>query len=94
MNIFKNKNFWFSVAHIATAAASAAIIPLQALINGIVPSPLNTVAEKLPPLDPVIPQPLPSIIDNSASVGSTFTRTPSPIGLSIGDEIKMQDKVK
>jgi hypothetical protein len=51
--IFKNKRFWLTVAHIGTAAGSIAlaiafpeirpvILGSQALINGILPSPLNS----------------------------------------------------
>jgi hypothetical protein len=111
-NIFKNKNFWFSLAHIATAAGSAAIaisfpaavpaiIPLQALINGIIPSPLNTAIQTLsqplqaaPMLPTHIPIPDPTKIDmgKTGMVGLMGTGT-QPIGLTVGDEMKMKDKI-
>ena len=51
MKFFKSKKFWLTAAHLATGGASLAlvilfppllplIVPIQAVINGVIPSPL------------------------------------------------------
>lgn len=81
LKIFKNKNFWFSVAHIAVAggsvalsvmfpAAIPAIIPGQALLNGLIPSPLVSSVSGLPSV-----------------------QIPKPINLQLGDQVALKEKL-
>lgn len=110
-NFFKNKNFWLTLAHVGTAAGSLAltvffpaaipaIIPIQALINGLIPSPLNPPSVVINPPSSVPNtsvglQQADSITGSGGLIQSnTFVENKGGIGLSIGDEMKMQDKVK
>lgn len=109
-NIFKNKNFWLTLAHIGTAAGSVAltiafpaaipaIIPIQALVNGLIPSPLNP-----PPvvvLPPSVVPPSVKLSVNATELEATYKQSQvgnvgraGNIGLSIGDEMKMKDSIK